>query len=132
VIGNGFDVEPTTLVEGVFLYLGDEITPDIEVAAGPEVWPSLEDIVRQDIIVAKGGNDWNDLVICRIVIRLLVVLSEDFVEFSHEQLVELGDLLDVSGNFLIVVVTRRIASPDDKVDRVLELVANPVEGGIDE
>ena len=29
-------------------------------------------------------------------------------------------------------MTRRIASPDDKVDRVLEFVANPVEGGIDE
>jgi hypothetical protein len=41
-------------------------------------------------------------------------------------------LLDISGNLLVVVVTRRIAGPDDKVDRVLEFVADPVEGGIDE
>lgn len=115
----------------MLLHFGDEVTPDIEVTASPEIRPSLENIVRQDIIVAKGGNDWNDKVICRIVIRLLLVLSKDFVEFVHEQLVELGDLLDVSGNLLVVVVTCRIASPDDKVDRVLELVANPVKGGID-
>ena len=29
-------------------------------------------------------------------------------------------------------MARRVAGPDNKVDRILEFVANPVEGGIDE
>lgn len=84
MIGNGFNVEPTALVERVLLDFGDEVAPDIEVTACPEVWPSLEDVVRQDIIVTKGGNDGNDKIIGRVVIRLLLILAEDFVKLVHE------------------------------------------------
>jgi hypothetical protein len=78
VVRNGFNVEPTALVERVLLHFGDEVAPDIEVTACPEVWPSLEDVVGQDIIVAKGGNDGNDKVIGRVVVRLLLILAENF------------------------------------------------------
>jgi hypothetical protein len=88
--------------------------------------------VGQYVVVAKCGNDWNDKIVGRIVVRLFLVLAKDFVEFVHEQLIQLNNLLYISGYLLVVVMACRVACPDDKVDRVLELMANPVEGRIDE
>lgn len=88
--------------------------------------------MRQNVIVAKCRDDRHDEVVGRIVIRLILILREDFVELFDEQLVELGYLLHISRYLLVVVMACGIAGPDDKVDRVLELIADPVECGIDE
>lgn len=116
----------------MFLNFGNKRPPDVKVSACPEVRTLLEDVMRQDVVVAKGRDYRHDEVVGRIVVRLVLVLCKDFVEFVDEQLVEVGDLLYISRYLLVVVMARGIAGPDDKVDRVLELVADPVEGGIDE
>lgn len=87
VVWNSLDVEPTALVERVFLNFGNKRSPDVKVSTCPEVWTLVEDVVRQDVIVAKGRNHRHDEVIGRIVVRLVLILCKDLVELFDEQLI---------------------------------------------
>ena len=53
------------------------------------------------------------------------MLAKDLEHLLHHELVELGHLLRRTWVVLVVVVTRRVSSPDDKVDLVPQLFSNP-------
>lgn len=81
------------------------------------------------VIVANGRDDGDDEVIRRVVI-IVVGAGEDLPELVDDQLVEVLDLLVAAGVFLVVVVAGRIAGPDDEVNVIADVVADPIEGGI--
>jgi hypothetical protein len=80
----------------------------------------------QDIVVANVGYNWDYEVVVRIAIFLIsIVLAKDLEHLLHHELVELSHLLCCSWVFLVIVVTRRVSSPDDKVDLVPQLFPKP-------
>lgn len=128
---NDLYVEPTTLLEAVPLRLGDETPPNTEIPLGPFIRAREHDIMRHDVIVAKGGDDGDLVVVCRIIIVVLV-LSKDFGEFADHELVGMYDLLLGAGYLLVVVMPCGITCPYDEVYFIGNVVLYPVEGRIDE
>jgi hypothetical protein len=106
IIGNHLHVEPTAPLELVPLRLRYEIPPNFQVFQRPSVRPSLEDIVRHHIIVAKRRNDRNGKIVCRICVVDVVVLPENLCELGNQQLILFHDLLLAPWQLLIVVVPR--------------------------
>lgn len=114
------------------LSLGDEFSPDVGAVLGPSVGTLGEDVMRKDVVVAKVGHNGNGGIIGGIGIIDIVVLAKDLDEFVSEHLVQLDDLRLGAWDELVVIVTSRIASPDDKVDRVFEVVIDPLESSVDQ
>jgi hypothetical protein len=76
-VRNNFNVEPAAALELMALGLRYELAPDIKVFLRPGIGPFFEDVVREDIVVAEGGNDGNDEIVGRIVIVVVLGLSKD-------------------------------------------------------
>jgi hypothetical protein len=123
------DREPSTLLELMPLGLWNEAAPDVEVLFGPLVRPAQEDVVGHDVVVAKGGHNGNDVVVDGRMVALR--LAKDLCELVDEKFILADDLLLSAGNLLVVVVAGRVASPDDKVDVVLDVVVDPLERLVD-
>jgi hypothetical protein len=122
-IGNDLDEEPTTKLKGVALLLGDEAVPDIAVEVQPPVGARIEDVVGEEVIVAKRGDNGD---------VELVAGGKGLEEFVGNDAVCAQDLLGAAWVVLVAVVTGRVASPDDEVNVVLDISGDPVKGGIDE
>lgn len=114
------------------LSLGDKFSPDVGAVLGPSVRTLGEDIIRKDVVVAKVGHNRNGGIISGIGIIDIVVLAKDLDKFVDEHLVQLDDLRLGAWDELVVIVTSRIASPDNKVDRVFEVVIDPLESSVDQ
>jgi hypothetical protein len=124
LVGYDLNLEPATKAKRVALLFGDEAVPDIAVGLKPLVGPRVEDIVREEVIVAKGRDDGNG--------ELLAVIGEGIDNLLREERVGTEDVAFVSGNLLVAIVAGTVASPNDKVDLVLEVCANPIESRVDE
>ena len=131
IVGNHLHVEPTAPLELVPLRLRYEIPPNFQVFQRPFVRPSLEDIVRHHIIVAKRRNDRNGKIVCRVCVVDVVVLPENLCELGNQQLILFHDLLLAPWELLVVVVPRRVPRPDHEVDSALEVLLDPLESRVE-
>ena len=105
------------------LLLRDEAPPDVAVSLQPHVGAGMEDVVRQEIIVAKGGDDGN--------VQAVLVGGKGGKELVSDYTVGPEDLGTASGVLFITVVACCIACPDYKVNVVLEMLFDPVKGCAD-
>lgn len=124
MVRDSLDVEPATKLERVTLRFGDEAAPDITVGVQPLIGAGIEDVVREEIIVAKGRDDGD--------VKFAMFASDSVHEFVGEDAVGAEDGTAITGVLLVAVVTGRVARPDDKVDIVLDVGLDPIEGGVDE
>jgi len=121
--------EPPTLCELMSLLFRDEFSPYIQVRAGPQVRASVEDVVRKDVIVAECRYDWDGEIVVRVVV--MVACVKDLLKLLRNKSVQANDLFSCSRNLFVIVVTSRIACPDDKVNRVSDLLIYPIECRVD-
>jgi hypothetical protein len=104
------------------LLFGYELSPDIAVCLEPLVWARGEDIMRQDIIVAKRGHDGEG--------GSVVAAAEDLSEPLRYPSVGAEDLICISRKLLVAIMSRRISRPHHKIDVILYVFLNPFEGFI--
>lgn len=90
-----------------------------------------KNVMRQDVVVTIGRDNWDDEIVGRIVI-VIVRASKNLSKLANDEFVQLDDLVVVPRMFLVVVVTGRVAGPDDEIDFIADVVTNPVEGGVDQ
>lgn len=88
--------------------------------------------MRHDIVVAERRYDWNRKVIGRVLVPVILALSKHLGELLHHQLILLYDLLLCAWNLLVVIVSRRITRPDDKIYAVFQILFNPLERLVDQ
>lgn len=100
------------------LVLGDKLDPEVFIFAGPFVWTGLENVVREDVIVPKGWNNGDDKVIRRVWIIGVVGFPKGFDKLVDDKAVEFDDLFVGAGMTIVVVVSSRVTSPNDKVDLI--------------
>jgi hypothetical protein len=86
--------------------------------------------VWHDVVVAKRWHNRNHIVIGTSPV--LVRDAKYLPELVNQELILRYDLLLGTSVFLIVVVSRRVAGPDDKVDVVLDVVVDPSERLVDQ
>lgn len=131
VIRDDLDRKPPSLLEAVSLLLGDEIPPNIQILHGPLVRPLQKDVVRHNVIVAKGGYDRHHQ---RTGWALGVVFGspKDLGEFRNDMLILLDDLGLRARDLLVIVVAGGIAGPDDEVDVVAQMFLHPLERLVDQ
>jgi hypothetical protein len=108
----------------------DEAAPDVEVLHRPLVRPLEEDVVRHNVIVAKGWDDGDHIVIGPSAV--LVRHAKHFPKLLDQKFVLAYDLLLRARMLLVVVVPRRVARPDDEVDIVPDILLDPSERLIDQ
>jgi hypothetical protein len=85
--------------------------------------------MRHDVVIAESRhNGYGEVVRAMAVI----ILPEDFGEFGYHVLVLLYDLLLCPGDFFIIVMSRRVACPYNKVYVILDVVIDPLECLVDE
>lgn len=113
------------------LRLGDKPFPDTQVSLCPLIWAKVEDVVWQDIIVSKGWYNGDDKVVGGVIIVLVIWFAKCVDEFLNHVLIQANNLIDASWILLIVVMASRIASPDDKVNRVSQFCFYPIKGRVD-
>lgn len=126
---NHLDREPSSLLELMSLCLRYEATPDIQILGRPSIRPAREDVVRQYVVVAESRHDWYRKGICTTTVP---ALSKNLSELGHHVLVLLYDLLLRPRNRIVIVVSRRVASPYDEVYFVFQVVVYPFERLVDE
>ena len=112
------------------LCLRDEAAPDVQVLHCPLIWPLKEDIVRHDIIIAKRWHDGDHIVVDSSTV--LIRQAKHLPKLLDQELVLTYDLFLRAHMLLVVVVSRRVARPDHKVDIVLDVVLDPFKGLIDQ
>jgi len=108
----------------------DEASPNIEVLHSPFVRPLEENVVRHDVVVAKCWHDRDHIVIDPSAI--LIRHAKHLCKLLYQELILAYDLLLRACMLFVVVVSRRVARPDDKVDIVLDIVLDPSKCLIDE
>jgi hypothetical protein len=111
------------------LCLRNEATPDIQILHRPLIGPGKEDVVRHNIIVAERWHD-RDHIVARSS-SALVRLAKDLCELIDQKFVLLYNLLLCTRQVFVVVMSRRVARPDDKVYIILDIVVDPSERLVD-
>lgn len=91
----------------------------------PPVRPGSEDVVWQDIIVAKGGHNRYYKVFLWISI-----FSKYLPELADQQFIQVYHLLLGSRDLVVVIMAGRISCPDHEVDFVSKVMIDPGEGAI--
>lgn len=112
------------------LRLGNEAAPDVEILHRPLVRPGEKDIVRHDVVVAKRGYDRDHIVVGTSAV--LVRHAKYLCKLSDQELVLAYDLLLRACMLLVVIVSRRVARPNHKIDVVLDIVVDPSKGRVDQ
>lgn len=108
----------------------DEAAPDVEILHRPFIRPLEKDIVRHNVVIAKGWDDGDDIVVGPPAV--LVRHAKHLPKFLDQKLVLAYDLLLCARMFLVIVVPRRVARPDDEVDIVPDILLDPSERLIDQ
>lgn len=108
-----------------------ELTPKILVFSCPYIWPFEENVVRKYIVVPERWDDWNQEVVVGIVIIEPILLAPYLDELFHHKLVLRDDLVACAGYMFIIVMACTVPGPYNKVDLVLQVILDPLEGGID-
>lgn len=124
LIGDDLGVEPATILELMALFFWDEGAPDVGVVYEPSVGAGDHDVVREKVVIAECGHDRELQAPC--------VSRKGLVHFRGNDAIGTEHLLRVTGVVLVIVMAGIVARPDDKVNLVADVVANPVEGGIGE
>ena len=113
------------------LHLGYEAAPNVQVFRRPPVGTAEEDVMRHDIVVAKRRHNRNDKVVDGPVMVMMPV-AKNLCELGDHKFVLLYHLPLRARYVFIVVVSRRVARPDDEVDVVLDILVDPLERLVDE
>lgn len=111
------------------LRLGYKTAPDVQKLRRPPIWPACEDVVWQDVVVPESRYYGYREAVGPVAVA---ALSKDVRKLGDHVLVLLHDLLLRPWDFVIVVVSRRVAGPYNKVYIVLDVVFNPLERLVDE
>ena len=109
-----------------------ESTPDVLKFPCPPVWASSEDIVWKNVVIAKGGHDWDDEAVKGVLRIDLASLAKDLYEFVDHVSVEIGYLFVVPWVVFVIVVSRGVTCPDHKINVISYIFGDPVECGINE
>ena len=107
------------------LRLWDEAAPDVQVLHGPLVRALQENVVRHDVVVAKRRHNWNHIIVGPSPV--LVRHPEHLSELVYQVFILVNDLLLCAGVLLIVVVSRRVACPNDEINVIPDVVLDPLE-----
>lgn len=86
--------------------------------------------MRHDVVIAKRWYNGDDIVADPSAI--LIRHPKHLGELLYQKLILAYDLLLRARVLLVVVVSRRIACPDYKVDIVLDIVLDPSERLVDQ
>lgn len=132
MIGNHLNIEPATLIKLMPLLFRDEFLPDAQVLFRPSIRTFLEDVVGQNIVVAKRGHHRDNQIIGGVVVLIVVGLAKDLQDLLYQQFIELNNLLSASRYLFVVVVTSRVARPHHEINRVFQLRRDPIKGRIDQ
>lgn len=108
----------------------DEAAPDIEIFHRPLVRPLEEDVVRHNVVVAKGWHYGYHIVVGPSAV--FIRHAEHLPKLLDQELVLAYNLLLRARMLLVVVVPRRVTRPDDKVDIVPYIILDPPESLIDQ
>lgn len=119
--------EVRSAVEGVHLLGGDEVSPDLVELSRLQRRAGGKQVVRVDVVVAQAGHDLHPAVEDGLL--LLAVVHEGVDEVGHHPLVHVEDLCLRPRVGSVVVVADVVARPDDKVDVVLHVGAQPLQRG---
>ena len=131
-IWNDFDVEPAASLKGVPLLLGDESPPDLSIPPGPPVGPRREHVVRENVVITKVRDDGYQHIVGRIGVMKIVIFAKDLDKLLDQKFILLQDLLFRPRQLFIIVMSCRVASPDDEVYRIFEIRFDPSEGLVDQ
>jgi hypothetical protein len=77
-------IEPASLLELMSLGLGDEILPYVQVLGRPLVGATQENVMRHDVIVAKGRYYGNLESMLGVRIVIFAACAENVCEFSDQ------------------------------------------------
>lgn len=132
LVWDNLDEEPSPSFKAMALLLGDKLPPDLGKFLGPPVGTLGEDVVWENVVVAEVRHDGYGEIVGRIGVVDVVGFAKDLDEFVDEHLIQLDDLLFCARNELVIVVASGIASPDDKVDSIFEVVVDPLESSVDQ
>ena len=112
------------------LHFRNEAAPDVEILHRPLVRPLEEDVVRHNVVVAKGRHDGDHIVVGPSAV--LVRHAKHLPKLLDQKFILAYDLLLRARMLLVVVVSRRVARPDDEVDIIPDIVLDPSECLIDQ
>ena len=124
-------IEPSTPGKSMSLLFGYEFLPQAKVFPRPPIGTRGKNVMWENVIVSKIRNYWNDKIICRIGVIVSVPLTEHFYKFIYHHSIQVFHLLHTSWQLLVVIMARRISSPDNKIYRVLQIVLDPSESSVD-
>lgn len=111
------------------LRLGYKTAPDVQKLRRPPIWSAREDVVWQDVVVPESRYYGYREAVGPLAVA---ALSKDVRKLGDHVLVLLHDLLLRPRDLVIVVVSRRVAGPYNKVYIVFDVVFYPLERLVDE
>jgi hypothetical protein len=119
------DREPAALLELMPLRFRDEAAPNVQVLHRPLVRALQENVVRHDVVVAKRRHNWDHIIVgpSPVLVRHTKYLSK----LVYQIFILVDDLLLCAGVLLIVVVSRRVACPNNEIDFIPDVVLDPLE-----
>ena len=126
-----FNKEPAPSFKSMTLLFWDELPPDMGELSGPPGRASLHDVVGHNIIVAPCRDNRYSEVVGWIPIINVVTLAPNLCEFGDEHLVQIDDFAGCAWYLGIAIMSRRVASPNDEIDFIFEVVIEPLECCID-
>lgn len=125
------DKEPPTPIKRMSLRFRHNPPPYLLIILRPPIRPLNKDIMRQNVVIPKRRhNRYPELLQARPVIAF--ASPKHLFELVHQHAVLAQHLRFRSRDLLVVVVARRVARPDYKVDFVGEVLGDPGEGCVDE
>jgi hypothetical protein len=103
-----------------------KLAPDFLEPLRPSIWAFSKYIVWHDVVVSNCGNDGYGETVRESLV------SEDIDELVRQHLIQSNNLILCPRNLLIVVMTGRVSSPQDKVDIALQVLLYPAESFVDQ
>lgn len=98
------------------LILRNKPAPDIGEFSGHPVGTGSHDIVRENIVVSQRRNNWDNQIVRRVIIVEVVGFAENSKNPVGDPTIQIENLRFGSRDVGIVVVSCRVAGPDDKVN----------------
>lgn len=126
---NHLDREPPSLLKLMSLLFRYKAPPDIQVLHCPSIRASREDVVRQYVVVTECRHYWYRKSVCTTAVT---TPSKNLGKLRNHVLVLLYNLLLRARNVVVIVVSRRVASPYNEVYVVFYIVVYPFERLVDE
>lgn len=84
-----------------------------------------------NVVISKGRDYWHNEVVGWVCIVDVLILAKDFSELGNQELILFNNLLLCPRYLLIIIMSRRIASPYYEIDVVFEVLLDPFECFVD-